>query len=128
MEKSITFLRKLKATYSTTNSATLCFQQKASFCEMTVTQVLMMFLFLLLKALEVIKKLKETMPIEKAQMRIRIVLPKDNAKKLKEKLVPSIANIESEDWECGKLELVSVFSMFCVLKFFNIYSISCFKS
>lgn len=95
---------------------------------MTVTQVLIMFLFLLLKALEVIKKLKETMPIEKAQMRIRIVLPKDNAKKLKEKLVPSIANIESEDWECGKLELVSVFSMFCVLKFFNIYSISCFKS
>lgn len=46
------------------------------------------------------------MPIEKAQMRIRIVLPKDNAKKLKEKLIPSIAKVESEDWDCGKLELV----------------------
>lgn len=61
------------------------------------------------------------MPIEKAQMRIRIVLPKDNAKKLKEKLVPSIANIESEDWECGKLELVSVLFVWyrSVLNIFN---------
>ena len=54
-----------------------------------------------------IRQLKETIPIEKAQMRIRIVLPKDCAKKLKEKLMPSIATVESEDWDCGKLDLVS---------------------
>jgi len=59
-----------------------------------------------LQALDVIRQLKETIPIEKAQMRIRIVLPKDNAKKLREKLLPSVAKVESEDWDCGKLELV----------------------
>ncbi|XP_066931995.1 ribosome maturation protein SBDS-like [Clytia hemisphaerica] len=57
------------------------------------------------QALEVIRQLKETIPIEKAQMRIRIVLPKDSAKKLKDKLLPSIATVESEDWDCGKLEI-----------------------
>jgi len=57
------------------------------------------------QALEVIKQLKTTMPIEKAQMRIRILLPKDCAKKTREKLLPSISNIESEEWDRGQLEL-----------------------
>jgi len=57
------------------------------------------------QALEVIKLLKETIPIEKAQMRIKVVLPKDCAKKLREKLTPFITGVESEEWNCGELEL-----------------------
>jgi len=57
------------------------------------------------QALEVIKLLKESIPIEKAQMRIKIVLPKDCAKRCREKLAPLFTTIESEDWNCGELEL-----------------------
>jgi len=58
-----------------------------------------------MQALEVIKLLKETIPIEKAQMRIKVVLPKDCAKKVREKLTPYITGVESEEWNCGELEL-----------------------
>lgn len=47
------------------------------------------------------------MQIEKAQMRIKILLPKECAKRAREKLLPSISHIESEDWDCGQLEMVS---------------------
>ncbi|XP_057295064.1 ribosome maturation protein SBDS-like [Hydractinia symbiolongicarpus] len=57
------------------------------------------------QALEVIKQLKEAMQIEKAQMRIKILLPKECAKRAREKLLPSISHIESEDWDCGQLEM-----------------------
>ena len=127
MEKSITIIFKVLNGFTLPQILILS-GKKHHFSEMTVTPVSIMFLFeLFLKALEVIKKLKETMPIEKAQMRIRIVLPKDNAKKLKEKLVPSIANIESEDWECGKLELVSVFFYVLCFKIFE-YQLQSLKS
>jgi len=57
------------------------------------------------QALEVIKLLKEVMPIEKAQMRMHIVLPKACAKKARDKLVPLITSVESEDWDCGNLDM-----------------------
>jgi len=57
------------------------------------------------QALEVIKLLKESIPIEKAQMRIKLILPKDNAKRIREKLLPSLTAVESEDWDCGQLEM-----------------------
>jgi len=57
------------------------------------------------QALEVIKLLKESIPIEKAQMRIKIVLPKDSAKKTREKLTPFFTSVESDEWECGNLEM-----------------------
>lgn len=74
-----------------------------------------------MQALEVIKLLKDSIPIEKAQMRIRILLPKDCAKKTREKLLPSIANVESEDWDCGQLEMVDkyVFRTLLISTFFN---------
>lgn len=57
------------------------------------------------QALEVIKLLKESIPIEKAQMRIKLVLPKDCAKKTREKLEPLLAVVEMEEWSCGELEM-----------------------
>ncbi|KAJ3057221.1 hypothetical protein HK097_010581 [Rhizophlyctis rosea] len=52
------------------------------------------------QALEVIKQLqeKDIIPIARAQMRIRIVLPNKEGKRLKEKLTALIARIEDEDW------------------------------
>uniref|UniRef100_A0A3Q3VXU4 Uncharacterized protein n=1 Tax=Mola mola TaxID=94237 RepID=A0A3Q3VXU4_MOLML len=41
------------------------------------------------QALEVIRQLKETMEIQRAHMRLRLVLPAKDAKRLKEKLKPS---------------------------------------
>lgn len=46
------------------------------------------------------------MEIERAQMRLRIVLPQKEAKKIKEKVKDLSAVIESERWD-GDLELVS---------------------
>jgi len=51
------------------------------------------------QALEVIKILKEIIPIQRAQMRLRIVFPPADSKKLKEALKTAIVAIESEDQE-----------------------------
>mmetsp|Transcript_35941 Transcript_35941/g.94228 ORF Transcript_35941/g.94228 Transcript_35941/m.94228 type:complete len:252 (-) Transcript_35941:310-1065(-) len=56
------------------------------------------------QALEVEKQLRETIPIERAQMRLQIRLPKANAKPVKAKIEPLIAQLESEEW-AGDLEL-----------------------
>lgn len=61
---------------------------------------------LCLQALEVIRKLKETMQIQRAYMRLRLVLPGKEAKKLKEKLKPLLQVVESEDFD-DQLEMVS---------------------
>ena len=58
------------------------------------------------QALEVIKQLKETMEIERAQMRLRLFVPSKEAKRIQEKLKPNISVIESEDWQGGDLEMV----------------------
>ena len=58
------------------------------------------------KALEVIKQLKETMEIERAQMRLRLIIPSREAKRVQEKLRPSVSVVESEDWQDGDLEMV----------------------
>ncbi|XP_076066014.1 SBDS ribosome maturation factor [Oratosquilla oratoria] len=51
------------------------------------------------QALEVMQQLKGHMPIERAQMRLRICLPGKEGKKLaKDKLVPLIASVESEEF------------------------------
>lgn len=58
-----------------------------------------------LQALEVIRKLKETMQIQRAYMRLRLVLPGKEAKRLKEKLKPLLQVVESEDFD-DQLEMV----------------------
>ncbi|CAG6008331.1 unnamed protein product [Menidia menidia] len=57
------------------------------------------------QALEVIRQLKETMEIQRAHMRLRLVLPAKEAKRLKEKLKPLLQVVESEDFD-EELEMV----------------------
>lgn len=57
------------------------------------------------QALEVIRQLKETMEIQRAHMRLRLVLPAKDAKRLKEKLKPLLQVVESEDFD-EDLEMV----------------------
>lgn len=62
------------------------------------------------QALDVIKQLqeKQILPIQRAQMRIRLTLPQTKeAKKLREKLHPMMTSIEDEDFDAGEYELVS---------------------
>ncbi|CAH3181840.1 unnamed protein product [Porites evermanni] len=65
------------------------------------------------QALEVIKQLKETMEIERAQMRLRLFVPSKEAKRIQEKLKPNISVIESEDWQGGGLEMVCLIDPGC---------------
>lgn len=65
------------------------------------------------QALEVIKQLQEKniIPIQRAQMRIRIVMANNkDTKKLREKMMPMIANVEDEDFG-EEYELVSILLM-----------------
>lgn len=60
-----------------------------------------------LQALDVIRLLKESIQIQRAHMRLRLVLPAKDGKRLKEKLKPLIKVVESEDFD-EELEMVSV--------------------
>uniref|UniRef100_A0A1A7YGA2 Ribosome maturation protein SBDS n=1 Tax=Iconisemion striatum TaxID=60296 RepID=A0A1A7YGA2_9TELE len=64
------------------------------------------------QALEVIRQLKETMQIQRAHMRLRLVLPAKEAKRLKEKLKPILQVVESEDFD-EELELVCLVDPGC---------------
>lgn len=68
-------------------------------------------LFLCFQALEVIRQLKETMEIQRAHMRLRLVLPAKEAKRLKEKLKPLLQVVESEDFD-EELEMVRNMKVF----------------
>ncbi|XP_053728481.1 ribosome maturation protein SBDS isoform X1 [Synchiropus splendidus] len=57
------------------------------------------------QALDVIRQLKETMEIQRAHMRLRLVLPAKESKRLKEKLKPMLEVVESEDFD-EELEMV----------------------
>ncbi|KAJ8880963.1 hypothetical protein PR048_017436 [Dryococelus australis] len=63
-------------------------------------------MFCLLQALDVIPQLKATIPIERAQMRLRIVLTGKEARKLQEKVAKLTTSIETEDWNNGELTMV----------------------
>lgn len=57
------------------------------------------------QALEVIKLLKETMPLERAKMRLKIVISGKEAKKLREKIVKLTTDNETENWQGDTLTL-----------------------
>lgn len=59
--------------------------------------------------------LKESIPIERAQMRLRITALQEG-KKLKEKLI-KVSSIESEEWQDGSATLVSVKNYYLVCRF-----------
>jgi ribosome maturation protein SDO1 len=48
---------------------------------------------------------KQIIPIARAQMRLRVVMPTKEAKKVKEKIRALIASVEEEDW-ADEYELV----------------------
>uniref|UniRef100_A0AAQ4Q748 Ribosome maturation protein SBDS n=1 Tax=Gasterosteus aculeatus aculeatus TaxID=481459 RepID=A0AAQ4Q748_GASAC len=64
------------------------------------------------QALEVIRQLKESMGIQRAHMRLRLVLPAKEAKRLKEKLKPLLQVVESEDFD-EQLEMVCLVDPGC---------------
>jgi ribosome maturation protein SDO1 len=59
-----------------------------------------------MQALDVIPLLKSTMPLERAQMRIRAVLSGKDARKLRDKVAKLATSVESEDWDGGQLNMV----------------------
>ncbi|KAG0166815.1 hypothetical protein DFQ28_006552 [Apophysomyces sp. BC1034] len=63
------------------------------------------------QALDVIKQLqeKQLLPIQRAQMRLRITLAQSKeTKKLREKLIPLITSVEDEDFESTEYELIAL--------------------
>lgn len=58
------------------------------------------------QALEVIRLLKENIPIERARMRLQVQLPAKEAQHLREKLL-SVVIVEGEDWVGGHMEMVN---------------------
>lgn len=66
------------------------------------------------QALEVIKLLQSsgTLPIERAQMKIRLDIPQKEAKKIKDKLIKVIKKVESEEYNATSLEIVFFFKLF----------------
>lgn len=62
------------------------------------------------QALEVIKLLQSsgTLPIERAQMKVRLDIPQKDAKRLKEKLHKLINKIEGEEFNATSLEIMCV--------------------
>ncbi len=52
--------------------------------------------------------LKPVMPIERAQMRLKITATKEG-RKLKEKLVKVCTTMETEDWDGGTVVMVGLF-------------------
>jgi len=58
----------------------------------------------------VIPKLRETMPIDRAKMRIKMHIPAHSAKSIKEKVEHCLSSIEEEHWQEGSLELVCFIS------------------
>lgn len=60
------------------------------------------------QALDVIKLLKENMPLERARMKLKIVFSGKEARKLKEKVVKLAGSVEQEDWEGANVTLICV--------------------
>ncbi|CAO3666279.1 unnamed protein product [Umbelopsis vinacea] len=63
------------------------------------------------QALDVIKQLQEKkeMPIQRAQMRVRVTMPQSKeTKKLREKMTPLLGTVEDEDFAGDEYELVAL--------------------
>ncbi|XP_055637204.1 ribosome maturation protein SBDS [Toxorhynchites rutilus septentrionalis] len=58
------------------------------------------------QALEVIKLLQATIPLERAKMRLKVTLPRKEAKRLKDKIVKLCSPLEGEETEGDKLVLI----------------------
>ena len=90
-------------------------QQVTSMFFVTIEQFYFNFKMIISKALEVIGLLKTVMPIERAQMRLKITSSRDG-KKLKEKLAKICSNIETEEWDGSTIILVRILNRFTIKK------------
>lgn len=61
------------------------------------------------QALDVIPLLRESIPLERASMRVKVVFGggKD-AKKLKEKLVKMCGTVEEDEWDAGTVTIIAL--------------------
>jgi len=55
------------------------------------------------QALEVIRALKDKIPIQRAQMRLAVILPTKESKKVKDKLLPLVSKVEKEEVDDDQL-------------------------
>eukprot|EP00472_Partenskyella_glossopodia_P005223 CAMPEP_0197514834 /NCGR_PEP_ID=MMETSP1318-20131121/154_1 /TAXON_ID=552666 /ORGANISM="Partenskyella glossopodia, Strain RCC365" /LENGTH=265 /DNA_ID=CAMNT_0043063037 /DNA_START=60 /DNA_END=857 /DNA_ORIENTATION=- len=53
------------------------------------------------QAMDLIPHLEKELPIARAQMRVRIILPERQAKEVKKSLVKVVGTVENEDWDFG---------------------------
>lgn len=60
------------------------------------------------QALEMIPKLRESMKIDRAEMRLRVSIEAKEAKYVHERLKTMFTKVEVEDWEKGNLEMVGL--------------------
>lgn len=58
------------------------------------------------QALDVIPILKETMPLERAQMRVKVTLSGKDAKKVRDKIIALASSCEQEEWDGGSVVLI----------------------
>lgn len=58
------------------------------------------------QALDIIPQLKNIMEIERAQMRIRIIINGKEARKLRNKIIESTSKLENENWDSGTCNLI----------------------
>lgn len=58
------------------------------------------------QALDVIPQLKAVMPLERAQMRLRVLISGKEARKLREKIAKLATKVESENWDGGNLNFI----------------------
>lgn len=58
------------------------------------------------QSLDVIQLLKKEIPLERAQMRVRILLTGKDARKTKDKVVKLAMSVEEENWDSGTANII----------------------
>ncbi|XP_068629911.1 ribosome maturation protein SBDS [Battus philenor] len=58
------------------------------------------------QALDVIQMIKKEIPLERAQMRVRILLSGKEAKKVRDKAIKLATSVEEENWESGTAVII----------------------
>ncbi|KAJ1334900.1 SBDS family rRNA metabolism protein [Batrachochytrium salamandrivorans] len=75
------------------------------------------------QAIEAIKTLndKNTIPISRAQMRVRIIMPAKDGKRLKDKIAQIVTGTKEEDWS-DEYELICVIDPGCLRKIGDLFA------
>lgn len=63
------------------------------------------------QALEVIRLLQQSIPIDRARMRLKIQLPPKDARRVRENIIKLIT-VEVEEWSAGDMEIVSEYTCY----------------